>query len=62
MLEDIRGMAAARDEARLWELWAMAAGGLIFNLGSSDPAAARALFEEVRALPPEILQRLGLGS
>jgi hypothetical protein len=48
LLDDMRGVAAQRDEAPLWKEWAQAAFNLTLELRSSDPAAARALLAELR--------------
>ena len=50
LLNDMRGVAAQRDEATLWELWTNAAFNLGNDLGSRDSAAARALLDDIRAV------------
>ena len=48
LLDDMRGVAQARGEAALWELWARAAVNLMADLRSRDPDAARALLDDMR--------------
>lgn len=48
LLDDMRDVAAARDEAPLWEMWAMAVHELIIDVGSRDPVAARGLLDNMR--------------
>jgi hypothetical protein len=49
-LDAIREVAAARDEAPLWELWARSVCIRVVELGSSQPDAARAALDDVRAV------------
>ena len=47
LLDDMRGVAEARNEAQLWEWWARASSTLVLDLGSRDPAASRALVDDM---------------
>lgn len=58
LLADMRGVAEKRGEAVLWEQWAKAAGNLQIHLQSRDPAAARALSDEMSALPEDFTKWL----
>jgi Palmitoyl protein thioesterase len=49
LLDGMRG-AAARDEATLWNEWAKAGANLIYDLGSGDAVAARALVDDMRGV------------
>ncbi len=46
-LNDIRGVAAARDEASLWKTWTYAALGMMDEVSSRDPIAASILLHEI---------------
>lgn len=50
LLNDMRGVATARNEAPLWELWAKAAVNLMFLDASRDPVAVRALLDDMRSV------------
>jgi hypothetical protein len=47
LLEDLRRVAAERDEASLWETWTYAALGLMDELATRDPTGALVLLREV---------------
>ena len=50
LLDEMRSMAEARDEAPLWEMWAMAVHKMIIDVGSRDPVAARGLLDDIRGV------------
>jgi pimeloyl-ACP methyl ester carboxylesterase len=47
LLDNMRNVAAARDEIALWKTWSYAALGLMDDLASSDPIAAWTLLGDV---------------
>jgi hypothetical protein len=47
LLDNMRDVAAARDETTLWKTWAYAALGLVDEFASSDPIAAWILLDDI---------------
>lgn len=47
LLDNMRNVAAARDETALWKTWTYAALGLMDDLASSDPIAAWTLLDDI---------------
>jgi pimeloyl-ACP methyl ester carboxylesterase len=50
LLDNMRNVAAARDETALWKTWTYAALGLMDDLASSDPIVAWTLLDDIRSV------------